>query len=247
MSPRQMDPLLEIESVGVRLDREELLEGVSLSVERGTIHLLVGPNGAGKSTLVRALLGQIGFSGRIHAHWRGEGRIGFVPQTFAVDRTLPVTVEDFLALSRQTRPVCFGIGRSARSQVAALLERVGLGGLARRPLAVLSGGELRRVLLANAISPIPELLILDEPASGVDERAVANLDEILLALRRTEGVTAVVVSHDFAQVRRLADRVTILNRRVVFDGPPEEALSEGWGRLYPLAPPAPHLPLRPVH
>ena len=112
------------------------------------------------------------------AHWRKDGRIGFVPQMFSVDSSLPVTVADFLALTRQQRPVCFGLNASTRARVATLLRDVGLAGLDRRPLSVLSGGELRRVLLAHALDPLPELLILDEPAAGLDEGGVAQLEEL---------------------------------------------------------------------
>jgi zinc transport system ATP-binding protein len=220
-------PLLEVTGLGVRRERETLLEAVSLTVRRGSIHVVIGPNGAGKSTLLLALLGQTAFTGRVVAHWRGDGRIGFVPQTFAVDRTLPVTVADFLALSRQRRPVCLGIGAAARQRIAALLARVGLPGVEDRQLSVLSGGELRRVLLANAIDPLPELLVLDEAGSGLDEAAVERLGEIVRELRQGSGLTVLMVSHDLRQVRRLADRVTVLNRRVLADGPPATLLAEG--------------------
>jgi zinc transport system ATP-binding protein len=218
-------PLLEIRDLGVRRGREVLLSGVSLTVRRGSIHVVVGPNGAGKSTLLAGILGQTSFTGRIVANWRGAGRIGYLPQSFGVDRTLPVTVADFLALARQRRPVCFGIERGTRARIGQLLSRVGLESLASRPLSVLSGGELRRVLLANAIDPLPELLLLDEPASGLDEMAVVQMEDILLALQREAGVTVLMVSHDLDQVRRLAGRVTVLNRVVQRDGPPAEVLT----------------------
>jgi zinc transport system ATP-binding protein len=218
-------PLLEIRDLGVRRGREVLLSAVSFTVRRGSIHVVVGPNGAGKSTLLAGILGQISFSGTIVANWRGAGRIGYLPQSFGVDRTLPVTVADFLALARQRRPVCFGIERGTRAQIGDLLARVGLESLGDRPLSVLSGGELRRVLLANAIDPLPELLLLDEPASGLDEMAVAQMEDILLALQREAGMTVLMVSHDLDQVRRLAGRVTVLNRAVQRDGPPAEVLT----------------------
>src|SRR5207253_2208019 len=119
---------------------------VSFDVPRGSIHVIAGPNGAGKSTLLLAALGLTQFSGRIVARWQRGGTIGYVPQTFAVDRTLPITVADFLALTRQRRPVCLGIGASTRRRILELLERVGLPDFWDRPLSVLSGGELRRVL-----------------------------------------------------------------------------------------------------
>ena len=210
--------LLEIEALTVRRHQDALLDDVGMRVERGSIHVLVGPNGAGKSTLISAILGQIPFDGRIAMNWVGAGTIGYVPQSFAVDPTLPVTVADFLALTRQRRPVCLGITRAARTAIAGLLERVGLSGLEERPLSVLSGGELRRVLLAHALDPQPELLLLDEPTAGLDESAVRILDDILLAAKRSGRTTVFMVSHDLEQLRRLADRVTVLDRRVIVEG-----------------------------
>jgi zinc transport system ATP-binding protein len=210
--------VLEIDRVTVRRQREALLDDVSLRVQRGSIHVVIGPNGAGKSTLLAAILGQIAFDGRIALNWAATGAIGYVPQSFAVDPTLPVTVADFLALTRQRRPVCFGVARAARQTIATLLSRVGLPGLEERPLAALSGGELRRVLLAHALDPIPELLILDEPTAGLDEAAVRILDDVLLGARSGGQTTVLMVSHDLEQVRRVGDRVTVLDRRIAMEG-----------------------------
>jgi zinc transport system ATP-binding protein len=210
--------LIEIDGLFVRRIRETLLDNVACNVLRGTIHVIVGPNGAGKSTLLSAILGQTAFSGRVAMNWRGTGAIGYVPQSLVVDPTLPVTVADFLALTRQRRPVCLGLTRAARTAVGALLERVGLNGLERRPLAVLSGGELRRVMLAHALEPEPELLVLDEPSAGLDESANRILEDLLVAARRSGRTTILMVSHDLDQVRRVADRITVLDRRVVADG-----------------------------
>jgi zinc transport system ATP-binding protein len=203
------DPLLEIFNLTVRPAREALVANLSLGVERGTLHALVGPNGAGKTTLLSAILGLVAFEGRIIAHWTGSGRIAYVPQQFHVDRTLPVTVVDFLALTRQRRPVCFGVAGETRKRIVRLLDRVGLSGFANRALSDLSGGELRRVLLANALDPLPELLILDEPASGLDELGAHWLDDTLTSFKGD--MTVLMVSHDSDQVRRLADRVTVLD------------------------------------
>ena len=217
-------PLIEFIDVSIARNREYLLSRVSVTVEEGAVHVIVGPNGGGKTTLLTAALGLIPFEGRILAHWRRDGRIGYVPQAFAVDPSLPVTVEDFLALTRQRRPVCFGVTAAARTRIASLLRDVGLHGLEQRPLSVLSGGELRRVLLANALDPPPELLILDEPASGLDEGGVGQLEDLVRTLK-SGGCTVLMVSHDLAQVRRLADRVTVLDRAVVTEGPAAETLA----------------------
>jgi zinc transport system ATP-binding protein len=217
-------PLVEFIDVSVRRRGEPLLEAISFVVQPASIHVIVGPNGAGKTTLLGTLLAQVAFEGQILAHWRRGGRIGYVPQTFAVDPSLPVTVSDFLALTRQRRPVCFGVGSATRRHLTRLLNDVGLHGLEQRPLAVLSGGELRRVLLANALDPLPELLILDEPASGLDEGGVRQLEDLLRTLQ-AGGTTILMVSHDLNQVRRVANCVTVLDRVIVTEGAAEQVLS----------------------
>jgi zinc transport system ATP-binding protein len=218
-------PLIEFVDVSIARQREQLLSHVSLRVERATVHLVVGPNGAGKTTLLSALLGLVPFEGRIVAHWQRDGRIGYVPQAFLVDASLPVTVQDFLALTRQRRPVCFGVSGPVRARTASLLREVGLTGLEHRPLSVLSGGETRRVLLANALDPQPELLILDEPASGLDEGGVQQLEDMLTVMKE-QGTTVLMVSHDLEQVRRVADRVTVLDRSVITEGSPVDTLAQ---------------------
>jgi zinc transport system ATP-binding protein len=202
------NPLLEISNLTLRAGRAALLSNFSLTLERGTLHALVGPNGAGKTTLLSAILGLVPFEGRIVARWAGSGRISYVPQQFTVDRTLPVTVADFLALTRQEHPVCFGVARRTRERIARLLDRVNLGGFGSRTLSALSGGELRRVLLANALDPLPELLILDEPSTGLDAASARWLDDTLQSLKGE--MTVLMVSHDIERVRRLADHVTAI-------------------------------------
>ena len=223
--PTDSSSLLAIEHLAIRRNHEALIDDVSLKVTRGSLHVIVGPNGAGKSTLLAAVLGLIPFSGRIVLNWSRSGAIGYVPQSFAVDPTLPVTVEDFLALTRQKRPVCLGLAASTRRAISGLLARVGLSGLDRRPLAVLSGGELRRVLLAHALDPEPELLILDEPTSGLDEAAGDWLEETLTTIKGIGRTTILMVSHDLDQVRRIADRVSVLDRRLVAEGAVAEVLA----------------------
>ena len=202
------DHLLEISGLTLRPAREALLSDFTLAVQRGSVHALVGPNGAGKSTLLSAILGLVPFEGRIVAHWTGSGRMAYVPQQFHVDRTLPVTVADFLALTRQRRPICLGVAGAAALRIGRLLDRVGLSGFGDRTLSGLSGGELRRVLLANALDPLPELLILDEPATGLDEAGSRWLEETLRSLKGE--MTVLMVTHDAEQVRRLADCVTTI-------------------------------------
>ena len=223
-------PVIEITDLTVKRQGRPAIAGVTMSVAPRSVHLLVGPNGAGKSTLLAALLGLIDFSGSIRFHWRGDGRIGYVPQVFTVDRTLPLTVGEFLALTRQRRPVSFGVRGALRAHLEALLERVGLVGFLRRPLGGLSGGELQKVLVANAIDPAPELLLLDEPSSGLDEISVRQLEELVLALKWNSRTSVLMVSHDLGQVRRIADRVTLIATTVRRTGPPGAVLADGLAR-----------------
>jgi zinc transport system ATP-binding protein len=221
-------PLVEVTDLTVVREGRLAVAGVTMSVAPRSVHLLVGPNGAGKSTLLAALLGLVGFRGRIRFHWRGDGRIGYVPQTFVVDRTLPLTVGEFLALTRQRRPVSLGVGAALRAHLDVLLERVGLAGFRTRPLGELSGGELQKVLVANAVDPAPELLLLDEPSSGLDEVAVRQLED--LVLKRDARTSVLMVSHDLGQVRRIADHVTLIERTVRRTGPPGVVLADGLAR-----------------
>ncbi|HVV84482.1 MAG TPA: ATP-binding cassette domain-containing protein [Kofleriaceae bacterium] len=215
---------LELDRVTVRRERRVVLDRVSLTVAPGTVHAVVGPNGAGKSTLIAAVLGQVAFEGRIRLHLRGNGRVAYVPQGFDADRTLPITIAEFLALPRQRRPICFGVARALRPRIGALLERVGLAGMERRRLGELSGGELRRVLIANALEPSPEVLLCDEPATGLAADAVGQLDRLLRELARDAGAAVLLVSHDAAQVERVADRCTLLEIAVKATGRPAEIL-----------------------
>jgi zinc transport system ATP-binding protein len=217
-------PVLEIRDLTVFRNGQRLISNVSFDVAPHTIHFLIGPNGAGKSTLFSAVLGLLDFEGVVRLNWCRSGRIGYVPQFFTVDRTLPLTVGEFLAMARQRRPVCLGIGRALRNHLADLLATVGLVDFLQRPLGGLSGGELQRVLLANAIDPAPELLLLDEPATGLDESAAQKLEEILLRLRNEEGTGVLMVSHDLAYARRIGDQVTLIDKEVRLSGPPNRIL-----------------------
>ncbi len=204
---------VDIEGLTVRREGRAIVEDVSLRVARGSVHVIVGPNGGGKSTVIEALLGQTSFTGAIRLFFGERPRVGYVPQSFPVDATLPVTAVELLALARQRLPVCLGVTQQARARVGTLLDRVGLAGFEDRRLGALSGGELRRVLLAQAIDPAPDLLVLDEPASGLDAASVERLEDVVREARRA-GAAVLLVSHDRDQVRRLADAVTWIETRV---------------------------------
>ncbi|HEV7554252.1 MAG TPA: ATP-binding cassette domain-containing protein, partial [Kofleriaceae bacterium] len=170
------EPAVQLERVTIRRDGRIVVDDASLDIAAATIHVVIGPNGAGKSTLLSAILGHTPFAGTIRMHRKTGGTLSYVPQTFVADRTMPITIAEFLALSRQRWPVCFGVRAASRTRIATILERVGLAGMEKRRLGELSGGELRRVLIGNAIEPAPDILLCDEPATGLDPKAVEELD-----------------------------------------------------------------------
>jgi zinc transport system ATP-binding protein len=219
-------PAIRVERVSLALGNTQILDGVTFAVAAGEVHCLIGPNGGGKTSLVRALLGQMPHSGEIAIEW-GDGRtVGYVPQALDFDKTLPVTVDDFMAMiCQRRRPAFLGLSRANRALADAALERVALVGKRKRKLGSLSGGERQRVLFAQALIPPPGLLVLDEPMTSMDEVGAERFATLIRNLAR-DGVTVLWIAHDLAQVREMADSVTCINRRVLFSGPPREVLAD---------------------
>lgn len=214
-------------SVSVVLGGVPILDGVSASAPRGSCTAIVGPNGAGKTTMLLALLGHVPYEGRIEIACRtGQPRLGYVPQRLDFDRGMPLTVTEFLVLENQRSPLLLGVRRERRRRAVELLEAVGAEPLANRRLGALSGGELQRVLLASALGQDPDLLVLDEPAAGVDFKGEHVFCELLENLRGRHGFTQLMVSHDLATVTHHATHVICLNRRVAAEGPPAEVLND---------------------
>jgi zinc transport system ATP-binding protein len=194
---------------------------------------LIGLNGSGKTTLLRAILKEVPYSGTIrfrcgHDHSRPTPEhVGYVPQKLNIDARLPLTVRDLLALALQRRPLFLGISRRVTQTMEEMLARVWRGkDMLDRPVEKLSGGELQRVLLALALHPQPELLLLDEPAAGVDYQHQQPLYELIARLNRELGVTVLLVSHDLSVVSKHAQHVICLNDgRIQCEGPPQQIVT----------------------
>ena len=227
---RVAPPLVRFEHVGCGYGAAPVVEDVSFEVWPGDFVGIVGPSGSGKTTVLRAMLGLLPTRyGRIAR--RDALRVGYVPQVEAVDWSFPVTVHDVVAMAMPTRR--FGrrpIGDRARA--GAILARLGLDDLAGRHIRDLSGGQQQRVFLARALVDRPALLVLDEPAGGVD---VATRHEILHLLADLHhpagdghgdehGVTIVLTTHDINGLAAHLPRLICFNRTVVADGPPAEVL-----------------------
>ena len=221
---------IELENVGVTAGNETLLSQVNFHIHCGELTALIGPNGAGKTTLIRALLGQTPYTGKIrhvdaHGHDFPAPRIGYVPQQLPFDREMPLTVLDLMAGCLQKRPVWTGIGKKTRVQVEQALAETQAGGLIDKRLGALSGGELQRVLLSMAITPLPDLLVLDEPVSGMDQNGLSLFLQTGSSLLKSHHLGILMVSHDWDLVRRFADHVILLNQNVLAAGTPKEVFA----------------------
>jgi len=222
--------LTHVRNLGVSFHGRTVLEGLTFDLRCGEITALVGPNGAGKTTLLRALLGEVKHTGDCHFHG-GPGHphrrlvIGYVPQRLAFDRAAPLSVADLFALSGGRRPVFFGLSQSRRIAAQTALAEVDAAHLLDRRLGDLSGGELQRVLLALSLSPEPDLLLLDEPQQGLDAAGMELFHDLVARLRGRFDMAVVLVSHDLASVARVADRVFLLDGRLLAVGTPKELLA----------------------
>jgi zinc transport system ATP-binding protein len=219
-------PSIEFEHVNLRLGNTHILQDVTFSVRAGEIHCVVGANGGGKTSLIRSMLGQMPHTGNITINWHDNTTVGYVPQTLEFDKTLPVTVLDFMGMTCQRRPVFLGIKRTHRQQIDEVLERVGMGAKGKTKLGSLSGGERQRVLFAQALIPEPSLLVLDEPMTGLDLEGKEILERSIVEFAQSGG-TAIWINHDIAQVHEIAQTLTYIDREILLEGDPRQVLTSG--------------------
>lgn len=204
------EPLVSGRGLRLVRDGRVVLDGIDIDIGRGEIVTLIGPNGAGKSSLVRLILKLERPDAGSVTHAPGT-RIGYVPQRFAVDRAMPITVERFLSLGQTV----------SRARIAEVLAEVGAAHVRDSQLARLSGGELQRVVMARALLRDPTLLVLDEPLSGVDTSGEAELYRLIRGVSEAHRLGVLLVSHDLHVVMARSDRVICLNRHVCCSGVPE--------------------------
>ena len=215
---------------GVRLGRTPVLDRINLHLHCGELTALIGPNGAGKTTLLRAMLGELPHTGEIHFLPVGRAadrplRIGYVPQKLDVDLLSPVTVQDVFSAAVSRWPLWLGHRRTDREEALRALQRVGAQDLAERRLGELSGGELQRVLLSLALTPVPDVLLLDEPVAGIDQVGIGLFYEMISEFRNKYDLAILLISHDLEAVARVADRMVFLNRTILCDGEPRDVLA----------------------
>ena len=223
----------QFDRVHIDLDGRPVLEDISFRVGEGAFLGVIGPNGAGKTTLLRAMLGLVPVrSGRIEVLGRDPAAaredahaIGYVPQRATIARNFPATVADVVMMGRIC---CIGrlrrVSAEDRRRVRKELDEIGIGGLADRPIGRLSGGEVRRVLMAQALCSGTRLLVLDEPTVGLDLPAELEFYGLLRRLQKERSITVVCVSHDLLALAGQASELICINRRMHVHGNPEDVV-----------------------
>ncbi|OGH68400.1 MAG: hypothetical protein A3I29_00590 [Candidatus Magasanikbacteria bacterium RIFCSPLOWO2_02_FULL_44_11] len=197
---------LDVNNLSVSYSSQPVLDRVSFNVEKGEIISVVGPNGSGKSTLVKALLGLIPSTGEVSLSGqkmiRSSALAGYVPQRFEFDKTFPLTVHEFLSLTHRNL---------ADSEKKELIEDLQVDGLFRKKLGSLSGGQLQRVLIVQALLARPQILILDEPTTGIDVKGTQDFYKLIQHLNQEHQVTIMLVSHETDVAYSLSDKVLCLD------------------------------------
>lgn len=220
-----------IENLGVTRGQASVLENVNMHIHCGELTAIIGPNGGGKSTLLKALLGEVPYTGEFKFLDAKGGRsiepvIGYVPQHLDFDAGIPASVSDLFTACLSGKPAWLVRPGSIRKRAVEGLMKVNAGHLLDRRLGALSGGELQRVLLALALDPVPNLLLLDEPVSGIDQGGLELFYNTVAELRHNYDLSIILVSHDFDLVYRHADRVVLLNKTVITSGTPQQVFSD---------------------
>jgi zinc transport system ATP-binding protein len=229
------DPVASVEGISFAYDSEPILDRVSLEIRPGEFVALVGPNGSGKSTLLKVMLGLLEpLAGRATLfgtepeRFRDRGRLGYVPQRPALGHDLPATVDEVVSMGRlSARGWHTRLSPADRDEVEHALETVGLAHLRERRVRELSAGQQQRVFIARALASRPSLLVLDEPIAGVDAESQRRFRDSLTHLVHEHEAAVLLVSHELGVVAEEIDRIVVLRRQVLFDGPPDELVRTG--------------------
>lgn len=217
----------KINNMTVKFGKEVVLKNVNIHVHCGELTVIIGRNGAGKSTLLKAILGEVEHSGNItfmdmKKNIAKRIKIGYVPQSIQIEKHAPTTVYDLFASCICHIPVFLKKDKKIYQEMKEQLKLFGAEKLIDKSIGDLSGGELQRVLLAIATKPAPNLLILDEPVSGIDKNGTKAFYELVNNLKLQYDMSILLVSHDLELVKKYADRVILLEKEVLKEGTPEE-------------------------
>lgn len=223
---------IKMHDISVIAGEQTIIDKVSLHIHCGKITAIIGRNGAGKTTLIRAILGEIKHSGKIEFmdlkdNTMGRLRVGYVPQYVNLEKNTPLSVYDLFAGYVSNTPVCFKKSKKVYEMIKRQLGIFDAQDLIDKRACDLSGGELQRVLLSIAVTPVPNLLLLDEPVSGIDRNGMELFYENIQKLKENYDLAMIVVSHDFEFVRKYADHVILLDKTILKEGSFEEVRQSG--------------------
>lgn len=219
-----------VEHFGVNFGNMKVLEDVNLHIHCGELTAIIGPNGGGKSTLLKAMLGEVRHSGELKYldekdQSSGQPVIGYVPQHLSFDTDTPTSVLDLFTACNANIPAWLLSTKKTKSKVKESLVVTKAEHLINRRIGALSGGELQRVLLALALDPMPDLLLLDEPVSGIDPNGLKVFYDTVSDIRKKYDLSIILVSHDLDLVEKYADRVILLNSTVLCSGSSKEVFN----------------------
>lgn len=223
---------ISFENLTLGYEAHPAVHHLNYSVKSGALVALVGPNGAGKSTLFKGIMGQIQpLDGHISLHDIEKKDIAYLPQLNQVDRSFPITVQEMVAMGAWNEMGAFGRLRSSHKQnVASALSQLNLTGFEKRLISSLSGGQMQRVLFARLLVQDAQLILLDEPFTGVDSRTTHDLLHMISAWHQ-QGKTIIAVLHDLEQVRQNFPECLLLSREPIAFGPTNEVLTDAnWMR-----------------
>lgn len=229
---------IKINHLGVTIGDQEILKDINLHIHCGSMTAVIGKNGAGKSTLIRAILGELPYTGEIAFKDRENGRaqkmrIGYVPQHLNIERSTPVSVYDMIASYQSNIPVFLYKSKKLYQDIKNNLKMFAAEHLIDKQVCNLSGGELQRVLLSMAVMDEPNLLLLDEPVSGIDQNGMELFYENIVYLKENFDLAVILISHDLQYVERYADHVVLLEHEILAQGSPREVYhSEAFHRVF---------------
>jgi zinc transport system ATP-binding protein len=221
---------IKMTDIGVTIGKTKIIEHINLHIHCGKLTVIIGRNGAGKSTLIKAMIGEIKHEGTIEFRDMKQDalsnlRIGYVPQHLNVEKNTPTSVYDMFASFISNRPVFLKRTKKLYQQISKQLEMFEAQDLIDKRVCDLSGGELQRVLLSIACKPTPNLLLLDEPVSGIDRNGMELFYRNIDRLKREFDLALILVSHDLEFVEKYADYVILLDRSIIKEGSAEEVLN----------------------
>ncbi len=214
--------ILEVKNLTVKFNDEKVIDNLSFNLKEGQNLMIVGPNGAGKTVLLKTLIGTLPFEGQIK--WQKNIKIGYVPQKILPEKNIPLSIEEF-----------FNFKKIGSEETVNALKSVGINDLKilKKKIGVISSGQLQRILIAWSLIAEPDILLFDEPLSGIDIKGEETIYNLLRQIEKKRNLAMILITHDLSVVYKFADSVLCLNKEAICYGLPHEALTpESLSQLY---------------